>query len=346
MKSTRKITAISLAFILSSLQLYGVSAMERNSIPFPTGYANFYHSQHVVIQKVQFSNPYGIEIAGNLVLPAAYKPGTPLPAVVIGHPMGAVKEQSSMLYAQVLAEHGFATLAFDMPFWGESGGTPRQAVEPTMFEDAFSSAVDYLSSRPDIDKNKIGVLGICASGGYSIGAMKIDPRIRALATAAMVEMGTASRTMMIDDAAVKAGAAQREVEFEGGKPVYTGGTVTKLTSGSNAMQREFYEFYRTKRGEYTPHGADKNHTTMPLLSQNAKLLNFYPFNGIENIKRPLLFITGDISMSRGFSEEAYKLASEPKELYLVKGANHTDMYDNADRIPFSKLIQFFQQNLR
>ncbi|SXF99595.1 conserved hypothetical signal peptide protein [Klebsiella variicola] len=346
MKTRRKITDISLALILSSLLLPGASAVEINSITFPTGYANFYHSQHVVIQKVRFSNPYGIEIAGNLVLPAAYKPGNPLPAIIIGHPMGAVKEQSSMLYAQVLAEHGFATLAFDMPFWGESGGTPRQAVEPTMFEDAFSSAVDYLGTRPEIDKARIGVLGICASGGYSISAMKIDPRIRALATAAMVEMGTAARTMMVDEAAVKAGVMQREVEFAGGKPVYTGGTVTKLTADSNPMQREFYEFYRTRRGEFTPEGADKNHTTMPLLSQNAKLLNFYPFNGIENIKRPLLFITGDISMSRGFSEEAYKRASEPKELYLVKGANHTDMYDNADKIPFSKLIQFFQQNLR
>ncbi|QGY32437.1 transcriptional regulator (plasmid) [Pantoea cypripedii] len=320
--------------------------MAQSAIPFPTGYANFYHSQNVEIKKVRFRNPYGIEIVGNLVLPKGHKTGERLPAIIIGHPMGAVKEQSSMLYAQVLAEHGFATLAFDMPFWGESGGTPRQAVEPTMFEDAFSSAVDFLSSRPDVDKNKIGVLGICASGGYSIGAMKIDPRIKALATSAMVEMGTASRTMLLDEAAIKAGAAQREVEFEGGKPVYSGGTVTKLTADSNPMQREFYEFYRTKRGEYTPAGADKNHTTMPLLSQNAKLLNFYPFNGIENIKRPMLFITGDISMSRGFSEEAYKLASEPKELYLVKGANHTDMYDNADKIPFAKLIAFFQSNLK
>lgn len=321
--------------------------MEPKDISFPTGFANFYHSQQVMIQKVQFSSPYGIEISTNLVLPQDRKKGEKFPAIIIGHPMGAVKEQSSMLYAQVLAEHGFVTLAFDMPFWGESGGTPRQAVEPTMFEDAFSSAVDFLSSRSDIiDKDKIGILGICASGGYSISAMKIDPRIKALATTAMVEMGTASRTMLIDEAAVKAAADQREVEFEGGKPVYTGGTVTKLTSGSNPMQHEFYDFYRTGRGEYTPKGADEKYTTMPLLSQNSKLLNFYPFNGIENIRRPMLFITGDISISRGFSDEAYKLASEPKELYLVKGASHTDMYDNADKIPFSKLISFFHDNLK
>lgn len=333
--------------LLVSLSLTGVSAMADTAIPYPTGYANFYKSQNVDIQPVRFKNPYGLEIAGNLVLPKNRKADAKLPAIIIGHPMGAVKEQASMLYAQVLAEQtGFATLAIDMPFWGESGGTPRQAVEPTMFEDAFSSAVDYLGTQPMVDAERIGVLGICASGGYSIGAMKIDPRIKALATTAMVEMGTASRTMNIKPEDVVAGVKQREVEFKGGAPLYTGGTITELKPDTNAMQKEFYDFYRTQRGEYTPKGADKNHTTMPLLSLNPKLLNFYPFNDMGNIKRPMLFVTGDISMSRGFSEEAYKQASEPKELYLVKGANHTDMYDNADKIPFKKLENFFETNLK
>ncbi|TNH06801.1 alpha/beta hydrolase [Testudinibacter sp. TR-2022] len=348
MKRNTTFKKLTTALILST-SLLGATAMatpQNTGIAYPTGYANWYQSHNVNIQKVKFNNPYGIEIVGNLVLPKNYKQGEKLQAIIIGHPMGAVKEQASMLYAQVLAEHGFATLAIDMPFWGESGGTPRQAVEPTMFEDAFSSAVDYLGSRPEIDKNKIGVLGICASGGYSISAMKIDPRIKALATSAMVEMGTASRTMMIDEAAVKAGVAQREVEFAGGKPAYTGGTTTELTADTNPMQREFYGFYRTARGEYTPKGADPKTTTMPLLSHNPKLLNFYPFNGMETIKRPMLFITGDVSMSRNFSEEAYKLASEPKELYWVAGANHTDMYDNADKIPFAKLVEFFGENLK
>lgn len=317
------------------------------AIPLPTGYANFYKSQHVDVQPVRFKNPYGIELAGNLVLPKNRKPGEKLPALIIGHPMGAVKEQASMLYAQVMAEQGgFATLAIDMPFWGESGGAPRQAVEPTLFEDAFSSAVDFLGTQGVVDAERIGVIGICASGGYSISAMKIDPRIKALATTAMVEMGTASRTMNISAEDVAAGAKQRAVEFAGGKPLYTGGTITELKPDTNAMQKEFYDFYRTARGEFTPQGADKNHTTMPLLSQNPKLLNFYPFNGIEGIQRPLLFITGDVAMSRGFSEEAFKLAAEPKELYLVPGANHTDMYDNADKIPFAKLKDFFQTHLK
>ncbi|PJG82548.1 transcriptional regulator [Caviibacterium pharyngocola] len=320
---------------------------QTTGISYPTGYANWYQSENVNIQKVKFKNPYGIEIAGNLVLPKNYKQGDKLQAIIIGHPMGAVKEQSSMLYAQVLAEQGnFATLAIDMPFWGESGGSPRQAVEPTMFEDAFSSAVDYLSTRPEIDKNKIGVLGICASGGYGLSAMKIDPRIKAMATTAMVDMGTASRVMNIKPEDMVAGMAQREVEFAGGKPAYTGGTITELTADTNPMQKEFYDFYRTSRGEYTPEGADKSHTTMPLLSQNPKLINFYPFNDLDKVNRPLLFITGDVAISRGFSEEAYKLASEPKELYLVEGASHTDMYDNADKIPFAKLEEFFKANLK
>ena len=313
---------------------------------FPTGYANFYLSESVTIQKISFKNPYGIEIAANLVLPNNDDQKHPLAAVIIGHPMGAVKEQSSMLYAQVLAEHNLATLAFDMPFWGESGGTPRQAVEPTLFEDSFSAAIDFLSTRPEIDKKKIGVLGICASGGYSLSAMKIDPRIKALAACSLVDMGTASRSMMIDESAVEAGVVQREVEFAGGPPVYTGGTVTELSKATNPMQKEFYDFYRTSRGEYTPQGAEEKHTTMPLLSQNSKLLNFYPMMGIENIKRPILLIAGEVAMSRNFSEEAYKGASQPKELYIVPEANHTDMYDNADKIPFDKLIEFFTESLQ
>ena len=194
---------------------------------FPTGYANFYHSDKVAIQPVRFQNPYGIDIAGNLVFPQDHHGKAK--AIIIGHPLGAVKEQTAMLYAQVLAEQGFATLAIDLPFWGESGGNPRQAVEPTLYADAFSSAVDYLSSRDDIDPANIAVLGICASGGYVLDAAKIDPRIKAVATVAMVDMGTVTRGLLADEnigaGILKQAAEQRVIEAKGGKPVYTGGTV-------------------------------------------------------------------------------------------------------------------------
>lgn len=316
---------------------------------FPTGYANFYKSDKVAIQPVCFKNPYGIDIAGNLVLPKDHHGKAK--AIIIGHPLGAVKEQASMLYAQVLAEQGFATLAIDLPFWGESGGSPRQAVEPTLYADAFNSAVDYLNTRDDIDPANIAVLGICASGGYVLDAAKIDPRIKAIATVAMVDMGTVTRGLLADEkigaGILKQAAEQRVIEAKGGKPVYTGGTVTELKDDTDAMQREFYAFYRTKRGEFTPKGADPKHTTMPTLSSNVKFANFYPLNVLDRIApRPLLFITGDAAQSKIFSEMAYQAAGEPKELYYVKGASHTDMYDNADKIPFAKLVAFYREQLQ
>lgn len=319
---------------------------------FPKGFNNFYQSEQVRIEKVRFKNPYRIEIVGNLVLPKNFdaKNGK-AKAIVVGHPLGAVKEQAAMLYAQVLAEQGFAALAIDLPFWGESGGSPRQAVEPTLYGDAFSSAVDYLSHRAEIDADNIAVLGICASGGYVLDAAKIDPRIKAVATVAMVDMGTVTRGLLGDEK-IGAGilvqaAQQRGVEAQGGKPVYTGGTVTRLKADTDAMQREFYAFYRTPRGEFTPKGADKNHTTMPTLSSNVKFANFYPLNDLNRVSpRPMLFITGDVAQSKVFSEMAFQAAAEPKELYYVKGASHTDMYDNADKIPFAKLVEFYRANLK
>lgn len=357
MKISKKLTALAAAFAaVGALSFSNVAPaaqpQQEQTMTFPTGFNNFYQSDKVRIQKVRFNNPYGIEIVGNLIFPKNFdvKNGK-AKTIVVGHPLGAVKEQASMLYAQVLAEQGFAALAIDLPFWGESGGSPRQAVEPTLYSDAFSSAVDYLSTRADIDLNNIAVLGICASGGYVLDAAKTDPRIKAVATVAMVDMGTVTRGLLADSkigAGILAQAAQqRTAEFKGAKPVYTGGTVTELKPDTDAMQREFYDFYRTKRGEFTPKGADPKHTTMPMLSSNVKFANFYPLNDLNRVSpRPMLFITGDAAQSKIFSEMAYQAAGEPKELYYVKGANHTDMYDNADKIPFAKLVEFYRANLK
>ncbi len=337
------------AALVAAFTFTAAAKTQEQPMTFPTGYANFYHSDKVAIQPVRFQNPYGIDIAGNLVFPQDHHGKAK--AIIIGHPLGAVKEQAAMLYAQVLAEQGFATLAIDLPFWGESGGNPRQAVEPTLYADAFSSAVDYLSSRDDIDPANIAVLGICASGGYVLDAAKIDPRIKAVATVAMVDMGTVTRGLLADEkigaGILKQAAEQRVIEAKGGKTAYTGGTVTELKDDTDAMQREFYAFYRTKRGEFTPKGADPKHTTMPTLSSNVKFANFYPLSDLDRIApRPLLFITGDAAQSKIFSEMAYQAAGEPKELYYVKGASHTDMYDNADKIPFAKLVEFYRAQLQ
>jgi fermentation-respiration switch protein FrsA (DUF1100 family) len=314
---------------------------------------NFYQSSQVNIQKVTFKNQYNMQVVGNLVIPKNLKKGAKSPAIVIGHPMGAVKEQSSMLYAQKLAEQGFITLAIDLPFWGESEGQPRNVVSPDMYSEAFNAAVDYLGTRDFIDRERIGALGICGSGSFVISAAKIDPRMKAIATVSMYDMGAANRNALNHSQSLEqrkqiiaSAAQQRYVEFTGGKTEYTSGTVHELTADTHPIQREFYDFYRTPRGEFTAQGADPKTTTHPTLSSNIKFMNFYPFNDIETISpRPMLFITGDQAHSKEFSEEAYKLAGQPKELYYVKGAGHVDLYDRVNLIPFDKLAAFFEKNL-
>ncbi|AHZ68201.1 dienelactone hydrolase [Pseudomonas mandelii JR-1] len=301
-----------------------------------------------------FNNQYQMKTAGNLFVPKDLKPGSKSAAIIVGHPMGAVKEQSSNLYAQKLAEQGFVTLAIDLSFWGESEGQPRNAVSSEIYAEDFSAAVDYLGTQTFIDRNRIGVLGICGSGSFVISAAKIDPRMKAIATVSMYDMGAANRnglkhsvTVEQRKQAIAAAAEQRYVEFIGGETQYTSGTVHELTDKSNAIEREFYDFYRTPRGEFTPKGQSPLLTTHPTLASNTKFMNFYPFNDIETISpRPMLFIAGENAHSREFSEEAYRLAGQPKELVIIPGAGHVDLYDRVDFIPFAKLTSFFQTNLK
>jgi fermentation-respiration switch protein FrsA (DUF1100 family) len=318
------------------------------------GADNFYTSDKVTAQKVTFNNQYKMTIVGNLFIPKNPDQNAGHPAIIVGHPMGAVKEQSSNLYAQKLAERGFVTLAIDQSFWGESEGQPRNAVAPDIYAEAFSAAVDFLGTRSSIDRQRIGVLGICGSGSFVISAAKIDPRMKAIATVSMYDMGAASRhalqkslTLEQRKQIIAKAAEQRDAEFAGGKTKYTGGTVHKLDGNTHPVQREFYGFYRTPRGEYTPAGSSPQLTTHPTLSSIVKFMNFYPFNDIETISpRPLLFITGENAHSREFSEEAYRLANEPKELLIVPGAGHVDLYDRVELIPFDRLAKFFRDNLK
>lgn len=318
------------------------------------GANNFYRSDRVTLEKVSFNNQYKMKVVGNLFMPRELNRDTPYPAIIVGHPMGAVKEQSSNLYAQKLAEQGFVTLAIDLPFWGESEGEPRNAVAPDIYAEAFSAAVDYLGTQPFVDRERIGVLGICGSGSFVISAAKIDPRMKAIATVSMYDMGAANRnalnhslTLEQRKQIIAETAEQRYVEFTGGETRYTSGTVHELDENTHPIQREFYDFYRTSRGEFTPAGSSPELTTHPTLSTNTKFMNFYPFNDIETISpRPMLFIAGEQAHSKEFSEDAYRLAGQPKELYWVEDAGHVDLYDRVDLIPFDKLTRFFQENLK
>ena len=336
--------------ILPTLLIGSVSAMAAD---MSKGADNFYKSDKVTAQKVTFKNQYNMDVAGNLFIPIALDQNAKNPAIVVGHPMGAVKEQSANLYAQKLADQGFVTLALDLPFWGESEGQPRNAVLPDVYAEAFSAAVDFLGTRPFVDKARIGALGICGSGSFVISAAKIDPRMRAIATVSMYDMGAANRnalkhslTLEQRKQIIKEAAEQRYVEFTGGETKYTSGTVHEVNEKSGPIEREFYDFYRTPRGEFTPKGSSPKLTTHPTLSSNVKFMNFYPFTDIETISpRPLLLIAGEIAHSREFSEDAYRLAGEPKELVIVPGAGHVDLYDRVELIPFDKLTAFFTKNL-
>jgi uncharacterized protein len=311
------------------------------------GANNFYTSDRVDVQKVSFKNQYGMNVAGNLFVPKDLNRNSKNAAMVVGHPMGAVKEQSANMYATKLAEQGFVTMSLDLSFWGDSDGQPRNAVAPDIYAEDFSAAVDFLRTQSFVDKERIGALGICGSGSFVISAAKIDPRIKAVATVSMYDMGAANRnglrhsvTLEQRKQILEQAAQQRDAEFAGGPTEFTGGTPEELTDQSTAIDREFYDFYRTARGN------SPDTTTHPTLTSNVKFMNFYPFDDIETISpRPMLFIAGENAHSREFSEDAYRLAGQPKELVIIPGAGHVDLYDRVNLIPFDKLTTFFRNNL-
>ncbi|NIF24762.1 alpha/beta hydrolase [Pantoea sp. Tr-811] len=316
------------------------------------GANNFYKSNDVDVEKVAFNNQYGMKIVANLYRPKSVSKSTRLAAIVVGHPNGAVKEQSANLYAQKMAEQGFVTLAPDLSFWGESEGA-RNAVSSDIYTEVFMASVDFLGTRPYVDRANIGALGICGSGGYVISAAKIDPRIKAIATVSMYDMGEVNRTGLQHSQTLEQrrqfiaqAAEQRYVEFLGGAKKYSDGMLEKLRPNASAIEKEFFDFYRTPRGEFVPSGQTLYLTTNRPITAEVKQMNFYPFNDIETISpRPVLFIAGESAHSREFSETAYKLAGEPKELFIVPNAGHVDLYDRTDVIPFSKLSSFFRENL-
>jgi uncharacterized protein len=327
-----------------------LNVMEKIS---PKAFTTFKVTDNIEVYKVRFKNQYNMLVAGHMFIPRNFNMNEQHAAIIVGHPMGAVKEQSADVYASNMANRGFITLAIDLSFWGESAGEPRNAVLPDVYAEDFSAAVDFLGTRSFVDRERIGIIGVCGSGSFVISAAKIDPRLKAIATVSMYNMGAANRnalnhsqTLEQRKQIIAEAAEQRYVEFTGGETKYTSGTVHKLDKNTHPIQREFYDFYRTSRGEYTPKGGSPELTTHPTLTSNVKFMNFYPFDDIETISpRPLLFITGDHAHSIEFSKDAYKRAAEPKELYIVPNAGHVDLYDKTDLIPFDKLEAFFKQYL-
>lgn len=357
MKKITLIIAVFFLFLASAMaqikQEQTIKTVEMEKIN-PTNYTTFKVSDGIELYRVVFKNQFKMDVAGHLFIPKNVNRNAKNAAIIVGHPMGAVKEQSADVYASNLANRGFITLAIDLSFWGESEGQTRNVVAPDIYAEDFSAAVDFLGTRSFVDREKIGVLGVFGSGSFVISAAKIDPRMKAIATVSMYDMGSASRNALNYSQTLEQrkknqeqAAEQRYVEFMGGKTVYIGGTVHKLDEKTDPIQREFFAFYCTPRGEYTPKSSSPLLTTHPTLTSVVKFNNFYPFNDIETISpRPMLFITGDQAHSKEFSEDAYKRAAEPKELFYVPKAGHVDLYDKTDLIPFDKLAAFFTQNLK
>ncbi|MEF9897957.1 MAG: alpha/beta hydrolase [Pseudomonas sp.] len=350
-----KVTGVGIAAlgVISAAGGSAFAAEVKNAVGAPEDADNFYKSDKVTVSKVTFKNSYNLQIVGNLVTPLSLARNANVAAIIVGHPMGAVKEQSSMLYAQKLAEQGFITLAIDLPFWGESEGQPRNQVAPEIYADAFSAAVDYLGSQDFIDRNRIGVLGICGSGGFAISAAKMDPRLKAVATVSLYDMGAVTRnglghsvTIAQRQAMLAKAAEQRHDEFPGGQLQFLNYLPLQLAKDADPVTREFWDFYRTPRGIHIPPGRTLELTQNRALSSEVRFVNFYPFNDIETISpRPLLFIAGTQAHSREFSEDAYQRAAEPKELAWVSGAGHVDLYDRVNLIPWAKLTAFFNRHL-
>lgn len=309
---------------------------------------NFPRNPRVDHQKVTFKNRLGITLVADMYSPkAAGRPGR-RPALIVAHPFGGIKEQTSGLYAQTMAERGFVTLAYDASYQGESGaGLPHFIASPEAYVEDFSAAADYLGTQPTVDRNRIGVIGVCGGGGWAVKAAQVDPRLRAIATVSMYDIGQAQRQGLMATAnpeaeknMLKAAAEQRWTDFASGKTTYGNGIAAELTADTDPVSREFYEYYRTPRGQH-PRG-----TNALSMNSMSALFQFDALTHIEAVSpRPLLFVMGETAHSRIFSEQAFARAVDPKELFIVSGAGHVDLYDKVDLIPWGKLQSFFDTHL-
>ncbi len=309
-------------------------------------------SDDVTVEKVTYKNRYGIEVSAEMYTSKTFDRSKRHPAIIIGTPYGGVKEQGAGIYAMTLARRGFVTLAFDESFNGESGGEPRHVSSPDIFVEDFSAGVDFIGTRPFVDRNRIGVIGICGSGGFAVTAAQVDKRIKAVVTASMYDMSRVNHYGWEDsmskeeyDKMLDRLGEQRWEDFENGEPQYIPSFPEEVTdsvpAGLDPISAEFWEYYAMERG-HNPRARGGFTTT-----SNMAFINFPLMNYIETISpRPILFIIGENAHSRYFSEDAYRRAAEPKELYIVPGARHIDLYDRTDMIPFDKIESFFREYLK
>lgn len=310
----------------------------------------FPQSDKVEVKKVSFKNRYGITLVGDLYIPKN-KSTEKMAAIAVAGPFGAVKEQASGLYAQKMAERGFITLAFDPSYTGESSGEPRHVSSPEINTEDFSAAVDFLVNQPDVDPEKIGIIGICGFGGFGLNAAAIDTRIKATVPVTMYDMTRVTANGYFDSMDADARYAlketlnkQRTEDFKNKTYAKASGLPEKLTGEEPQFVKDYYGYYKTPRG-FHKRSINSNgnwNTTASLALINMPILAYS-----DEIRNAVLMIHGEKAHSRYFSEDAFKkLKGDNKELYIVEGANHVDLYDNLDKIPFDKIESFFRTYLK
>ena len=309
----------------------------------------FAKSDKVDVKKVKFKNRFGITLVGDLYTPKN-RPEDKMAGIAVSGPFGAVKEQVSGRYAQTMAERGFVALAFDPSYTGESGGEPRDVASPDINTEDFSAAVDFLSNQKDVDPDKIGIIGICGFGGFGLNAAAIDTRIKGTITVTMYDMTRVTAKGYNDTVDADARYAmkeslnkQRTEDFKNGDYAKTQGLPDKLTGDEPQFVKDYVGYYKTERGFHKRSiGSNGGWNTTSSLS----LINMPILAYSDEIRNAVLMIHGENAHSRYFSEDAFKkLKGDNKELYIVEGANHVDLYDNLEKIPFDKIEAFFNKYL-
>lgn len=305
-------------------------------------------SKEITRRHVRFVNRFRMAVAGDIYYRNDLDISKKYPTLIVGAPYGGVKEQGPCIYADELAKRGFVVLTFDQSFMGDSEGEPRNVSDPSIFVEIFSACIDYLGVKePLVNREKIGIIGICGSGGFALSCAQSDTRVKAICTCSMYVMSDAARLNMDKEALYARKeqlSKQRWIDFENNKPslhpAFGEEVIDKVPENMPEPSAEWMRFYALKRGHHiNAIGAFTD-------TSDLSFINFDLLSHIEEISpRPILMIVGDRAHSRFFSENVYKKALMPKELYVVKDAEHIDLYDRIDRIPFDKIADFFQKNL-
>lgn len=352
---TNLFKATLLAFAVGMMGIESATAQSQTSPADPSTHLvqtwdkTFPKSDKVDHQKVTFKNRYGITLAADVYIPKN-RGNQRLAAIVVGGPFGAVKEQASGLYAQTMAERGFVTLAFDTSYTGESSGEPRNVASPDINTEDFMAAVDFIGLQPYVDRERIGVIGICGMGGMALNAVAVDKRVKAVVASTMYDMSRVMSKGYNDSVtaeqrtqALEQLSRQRWEDAKNGTPAYQP-AYNKLKAGEAKFLVEYADYYMTPRGYHARAVNSGNSWTIttPQAFMNMPILTYIK----EISPRPILFVHGEKAHSRYFSETAYAAADQPKELLIVKGATHVDLYDNKNKIPFDAMTTFFNKYLK